>query len=121
MDGRALERSLDTLRSLSFGPAERFRDWNPDIRIARSLGVRIEYSSATNEVRCPQLKISSRDTERFGVRLSSGGVSSSYSGSYSGGSWVPSESSHSSGASRGEHAGPASSEGGKSGGTVKKD
>ena len=121
MDGRALDRSLDVLRSLSFGPAERFRDWNPDVRIARSLGVRIDYSSATNEVRCPQLKISSRDTERFGVRLSSGGVSSSYSGSYSGGSWVPSESSYSSGASRGEHAGPASSADGKSGGTVKKD
>ena len=121
MDGRALDRSLDVLRSLSFGPAERFRDWNPDVRIARSLGVRIDYSSETNEVRCPQLKISSRDTGRFGVRLSSGGVSSSYSGSYSGGSDASGGSSYSSGASRGEHAGPASSEGGKSGGTVKKD
>jgi hypothetical protein len=121
MDGRSFDRSLDALRSLSFGPAERFRDWNPDVRIARSLGVRIDYSSATNEVRCPQLKISSRDTERFGVRLSSDGISYSHPGSFSDGSGVPSGSSYSSGASRGEHAGPASSEGGKSGGTVKKD
>jgi len=121
MEGRALDRSVDALRSLSFGPAERFRDWNPDVRIARSLGVRIDYSSATNEVRCPQLGISSRDTERFGVRLSSAGVSSSFPGSFSGGSWVPSESSHSPGASHVEHAGQASSSGGKSGGSTKKD
>jgi len=121
MEGRALDRSVDALRSLGFGPAERFRDWNPDVRIARSLGVRIDYSSATNEVRCPQLGISSRDTERFGVRLSSAGVSSSYPGSFSGGSWVPGGSSYPSGASHVEHAGPASSAGGKSGGTIKKD
>jgi hypothetical protein len=121
MDGRSFDRSLDALRSLSFGPAERFRDWNPDVRIARSLGVRIDYSSATNEVRCPQLKISSRDTERFGVRLSSQGISSSHPGSFSGGSGVPSGSYYSSGVSRGEHSGPASSSGGKSGGVTKKD
>jgi len=121
IDGRALDRSMDALRSMSFGPAERFRDWNPDVRIARSLGVRIDYSSATNEVRCPQLKISSRDTGRLGVRLTSSGVSSSYPGSISGGSEVSSGSSHTSGASRGQHAGPASSSGGKSGGTAKKD
>jgi len=121
MEGRALDRSVDALRSLNFGPAERFRDWNPDVRIARSLGVRIDYSSANNEVRCPQLGISSRDTERFGVRLSSAGVSSSYPGSFSGGSGVPGGSSYPSGASHVEHSGPASSAGGKSGGTTKKD
>ncbi len=44
--------------------AARFRDWNPDIRVARRLGVRIDYSSRTNEVRCPELKISSRDVGR---------------------------------------------------------
>ncbi len=43
------------------GPIFRFRDWNPDILIARKLGVRIEYSSRTNEVRCPEMRISSRD------------------------------------------------------------
>jgi hypothetical protein len=121
MEGRALDRSVDAMRSLSFGPAERFRDWNPDVRIARSLGVRIDYSSATNEVRCPQLGISSRDTERFGVRLSSAGVSSFHFGSFSGGSWVPGGSSYPSGASHVEHAGQASSSGGKSGGSTKKD
>lgn len=54
--------------------AVRFRDWNPDVRVARSLGVKIDYSSRTNEVRCPELKISSRDTGSFGLRLSTGGV-----------------------------------------------
>jgi hypothetical protein len=121
MDGRLLDRSMDALRSLSFGPVERFRDWNPDVRIARSLGVRIDYSSATNEVRCPQLRISSRDIERFGVRLSSTGVSASYPGSFSEGSDASGSSSYSPGAPRGEHAGSASSAGGKSGGTTKKD
>jgi hypothetical protein len=46
------------------GPGARFRDWNPDVRVARELGVHIEYSSRGNEVRCPELKISSRDRER---------------------------------------------------------
>jgi hypothetical protein len=41
----------------------RFIDWNPDLRVARTLGVRIEYSSRTNEVRCPELRLSSRDRE----------------------------------------------------------
>ena len=45
------------------GSVGRFRDWNPDVRIARDLGVHIEYSSRGNEVRCPELKISSRDRE----------------------------------------------------------
>lgn len=39
----------------------RFIDWNPDLKVARTLGVRIEYSSRTNEVRCPELQLSSRD------------------------------------------------------------
>ena len=41
-----------------------FLDWNPDLKIARELGVRIEYSSRTNEIRCPELRLSSRDRER---------------------------------------------------------
>lgn len=58
--------------------AARFRDWNPDIGIARRLGVRIDYSSRTNEVRCPELKISSRDVYRRSVRMSSGGILSDF-------------------------------------------
>ncbi len=55
----------------------RFRDWNPDLRIARELGVHIEYSSLRNEVRCPELKLSSRDRERasgMAPRMTSHGV-----------------------------------------------
>lgn len=58
--------------------ADRFRDWNPDIRVALRLGVRIDYSSRTNEVRCPELKISSRDVDRRNIRMSSGGIISGY-------------------------------------------
>lgn len=60
------------------GPGVRFRDWNPDVRVARELGVHIEYSSQKNEIRCPELKISSRDRERSSglvPRLTSHGVS----------------------------------------------
>jgi hypothetical protein len=74
-------------------PAPRFRDWNPDLRIARTLGVRIEYSSVRNEVRCPELRLSSRDRERPGgmtPHLTSQGVSYgpavSTGGTYAGGS-----------------------------------
>lgn len=59
--------------------AVRFRDWNPDVKIARKVGISIRYSSGSNEVRCPELNISSRkvagsrgyDGPR--VRLTSGG------------------------------------------------
>ncbi len=70
-------------------PPVRFRDWNPDMRVARELGVRIEYSSMRNEVRCPELRISSRDRDRTGgpsVRMTTSGVVSSAGGSSSGGS-----------------------------------
>jgi len=56
----------------------RFRDWNPDVRLARELGVRIEYASGLNEIRCPELQITSRDRERAGgrtPRMTSEGVS----------------------------------------------
>ena len=48
----------------TFAAPARFRDWNPDLRIARELGVHIEYSSMQNEIRCPELRLSSRDRER---------------------------------------------------------
>ena len=71
----------------------RFRDWNPDVRLARELGVHIEYSSMRNEVRCPELKLSSRDRDRAGgmaPRMTSRGVSygpaASGGGAYAGGS-----------------------------------
>ena len=54
--------------------AVRFRDWNPDIGVARALGVRIDYSSRTNEILCRELKISSQDLGRRGLRMSSWGL-----------------------------------------------
>ncbi|NTU51986.1 MAG: hypothetical protein HGA94_06075, partial [Candidatus Aminicenantes bacterium] len=53
----------------SAAPADRFRDWNPDLRIARELGVHIEYSGARNEIRCPELMFSSRDRDAPGGRV----------------------------------------------------
>jgi hypothetical protein len=74
-------------------PAARFRDWNPDLRIARDLGVHIEYSSVRNEIRCPELKFSSQDRQRItGLtpHLTSEGISYgpaiSVDGDYAGGS-----------------------------------
>ena len=100
------------------GPAVRFRDWNPDIKIARELGVHIEYSSQKNEVSCPELRLSSSDRERgsgFVPHMTSQGVSYGPSGS-SGGtvSSVTGSSASRSSAGASEKGGP-----GKEGGTIK--
>jgi hypothetical protein len=47
------------VRNMEAPSAFRRIDWNPDVRLAQKLGVDIRYSSFTNEVRCPQLNISS--------------------------------------------------------------
>jgi len=63
-------------RPAASAPA-RFRDWNSDLRIARELGVHIEYSSLRNEIRCPELQFSSRDREgplALAPRLTRAGV-----------------------------------------------
>ncbi len=45
----------------------RFHDWNPDLKIARSLGLRIEYLSGKNEIYCPEMNLSSSQrTDRLG-------------------------------------------------------
>lgn len=49
----------DSLPS-SAPPSFRFRDWNPDVKTAVAMGVRIFYSSRTNEVTCPELGLASR-------------------------------------------------------------
>jgi len=64
--------------ALQPGVHPRFLDWNPDVKIARELGVRIEYSGLKNEVRCPELRLSSQDRVRavgLAPQLTSGGVS----------------------------------------------
>jgi hypothetical protein len=55
--------------SASRQPGMRFRDWNPDVRVAVRLGIDISYSSRTNEVFAPQLGLRSRDVGP-GSRLS---------------------------------------------------
>ncbi len=105
-------------------PPSRFRDWNPDIKTASRLGVGISYSSRTNEVRCPQLGLSSTIASHglrltgHGVRGASGSGGGSFSGSSSGssgsGSGSGSPAAHSSGSS-----GSRGSGGGSAGGAKK--
>jgi len=72
------------------GVSFRFRDWNPDVKIALREGVSIRYDSRSNQVICPQSGISSRGSDRFGR----GDVGSRYSsGSWTGGSSSDSSSS----------------------------
>lgn len=95
------------LHSLSSG--FRFRDWNPDVKTAIQMGVRISYSSRTNEVSCPELGLASRAISLrmrtagpsfggFPASTSSGGSGGESSG-HSSGSTSPGASS--SGASHG--------------------
>jgi hypothetical protein len=46
------------------GGARNFRDWNPDNQWALSHGYTLRYSSKTNEVVCPDLKISSQSLSK---------------------------------------------------------
>jgi len=95
------------------GPAPaRFRDWNPDLRVARELGVHIEYSSVRNEVRCPELRLSSHDRLRsqgLTPRLTAEGVAYGPATSVGGGSAGGSSSTASAGP--GPSAGRAQSDG----------
>ena len=109
--------------------SRRFRDWNPDMKVARKAGVNITYSSRTNEVRCPELGMSSRSVRQHRSRRTLGyvGGSGSTSGvteflsrslsSGGGGSSGFSSGSSGSGGSRGGTGGSgAGSRGGASGG-----
>jgi hypothetical protein len=124
--------------------AARFRDWNPDLRVARELGVRIEYAGASNAVRCPELGLTSRHREASGgrvPRLTSHGISygpavsagvngSDWSGGGAGSSGSSGSGSSGSSASHGssDRSASSSSHGGESraggesrgGGTIKK-
>jgi hypothetical protein len=40
------------------------RDWNPDAGVARRAGVSLNYSSKTNEIKCPELRLSSKTVRR---------------------------------------------------------
>ena len=99
------------------------RDWNPDVQKARRMGVGIIYSSRHNEVRCPELGLTSKNVvvSRSGMS-SRGGFYSSHSGggSGSGSSSGSSGSSSSSGSSRGSSGGHSHSGSHSRGGSVRK-
>jgi hypothetical protein len=109
----------------------RFRDWNPDVKVARRAGISIRYSSRSNEVKCPELNISSRHvmgsrgysgprvqlSSRGSITASSLGGGSVFSGGSSSGSSSRGGSSDSSSSSSGSRGG---SSGGAKGGVVKK-
>lgn len=62
----------------------RIHDWNPDIKIAHRLGVTIKYASLNNEVRCPELRLTSGRWSSSSAGYISGRLTSSgavYTGS----------------------------------------
>jgi len=99
-----------------------FRDWNPDSRVARQAGVSIQYVSRSNEIRCPELRLSSNTVHGSHNMAVMTGISPSGGGSYSG-----SGASSSSGSSGAKSSGSSSSQkggsshgGGSHGGGTKK-
>ena len=55
------------------------RDWNPDAGVARRAGVSLSYSSKTNEIKCPELGLSSRSVRQSRNMATMTGFSSSSS------------------------------------------
>ncbi len=102
----------------------RFRDWNPDVRTAIQMGVRISYSSRSNEVSCPELGLASRSMSlRTRVAEHSfGGFPSAMRGEGSGGYSPSSSSASTSGVSSSSSSGASRSGAGTSraGGQEKK-
>ena len=77
------------------------RDWNPDAGIARQVGVSLSYSSRTNEIKCPELRLSSNSVQRTRNMVTmTGGSSVRSSGYYSGSSLSSSPRSSSSSSGR---------------------
>lgn len=90
--GPAISTSSRPGHQLPASSSLRFRDWNPDLRIARQLGLRIVYDSSRNAVVSPELGISSREIKQERIRLTpqglvhyapAGGLGAPASGSYS--------------------------------------
>ena len=65
---------------------KRIFDWNPDLKIARRMGVHITYSSRNNEVRCPDLGLNSKNVAVSRDNLTSRGFYFSSGGGDSGSS-----------------------------------
>jgi len=97
-----VEKSISNIsKSTNLRSSLRFRDWNPDVGLARKVGVSIKYVSRTNEIRCPELGLSSRNVGSRGSVSRGGSFSSSGSGSSSGSRASSSSSGSSTGSSSG--------------------
>ena len=106
-------------RSLRRAPSVRFRDWNPDARVALRAGVSIKYISKNNEISCPELRMSSRNGVVYrGGRATGARLTSSGGGGSGGGSSGGSSGSGSSGS--GGSKGSSGSSGGSKGGSGKR-
>ena len=121
-----VEKSISNISiSANLRSSLRFRDWNPDVGLACKVGVSIEYVSRTNEIRCPELRLSSRNigsrgyVGRGGSFSSSGSGSSSRSGASSSSSGSSSASSRSVGSSGSKSSGNSSRSGGSRSGSRK--
>ncbi|MEE8377635.1 MAG: hypothetical protein V3R45_04640, partial [Candidatus Aminicenantaceae bacterium] len=114
------------IQSRMIQSSTRFRDWNPDVKVANRLGVTIKYSSLENAVRVPELERTSGRGRVEGFNTTRGGFSR-ISGTSSGGSTSSSSSSgsrsssgfnsSSSSSSRGSNSSSSKSSGSK---TIKK-
>jgi len=118
--------TLESIAPVRRTPSVRFRDWNPDARVALRAGVSIKYVSKNNEIRCPELGMSSRngvvyrDGRATGARLTSSGGSYSSGGSGGGSSGGSSSGGGSSGSSGGSKGSSSSSSSGSKGGGGKR-
>lgn len=85
----------------SSGLASRFRDWNPDLKTARQLGISIVYDSSRNSIVFPELKFSSVEARSSGLRIAPHGfvVASPSAGSPGGSVYSGSSGDSSSGSS----------------------
>ncbi|MCP5103084.1 MAG: FecR domain-containing protein [bacterium] len=115
----ALKKTSDSKKN-----ARIYRDWNPDKRWALHRGVKVLYSSKSNEVVCPRLGLSSKTiTAAKRSALRGGGFSNGRRGTYSGGgssgvssSGTTSSGTRGSGSSRGGSSGSRGSGSGPGGG-----
>lgn len=100
-------------RGIAGGVHFRFRDWNPDVKVALRQGVSIRYDSRSNQVICPQFGISSRDLgHNYGGARGTGYFPSSGSGSDGSSSMTARDSSQSSQSSAHGSSSSGSSHGG---------
>jgi hypothetical protein len=119
--GLASPRPLPSaIRSYLLSPPTRFRDWNPDVKEARRIGVDLVYLSGSNMIFSPQLKLSSLDALGGKIMRSSSptgvyelrrGDGSAGSTSSSGSSYSTGSSSESGGSSAGASSGASTSSG----------